>query len=90
MATMIVKHSVNEYQAWRDVYDGAADLRAKYGLTGDRVLRDPEDAKTLFVLQDFTTLEGAQSFAADPELQAAMQRAGVAGAPRIEFYEEID
>jgi hypothetical protein len=90
MATMIIKHSVNDYATWRSVYDGATDLRAKYGLTGERVLRDPDDDKTLLVLQEFATLEGARSFASDPELKADMDQAGVATMPRIEFFQDTD
>jgi len=90
MATMVIRHSVNDYPTWRTVYDSATDLRAKYGLTGDRVLRDPNDDKTLLIMQDFATLSGAQSFAADPELREDMEKAGVASQPRIEFYEDID
>jgi hypothetical protein len=45
----------------------------QYGLIDERVLRDPADGKTLLVMQDFSTLSGAQSFAADPELRADME-----------------
>jgi len=89
MATLVVRHSVAEYDAWRTVYDEADALRAKHGFTGGRILQDAADPSTLLVLQEFPSLADAQSFAGDPGLQAAMERGGVTGPPRIEFYDEI-
>ncbi|HYA45491.1 MAG TPA: hypothetical protein VED59_07785 [Acidimicrobiales bacterium] len=34
------------------------------------------------------SLANANAFASDPSLAEAMQRGGVSGPPRIEFYEE--
>ena len=42
----------------------------------------------MFVIHRFNTMGEAQAFMDNPELQAAMQRAGVAGAPRVESFEE--
>lgn len=89
MATMVIRHPVEEYSRWRPVYDEADTLRSKHGCTGERVLAEAGDPQTLLVLHEFPTVEAAQSFASDPGLQAAMQRAGVSGPPRIEFYDEV-
>lgn len=87
MATMVIRHPVADYGSWRTVYDGAgASLRDAHGCTSQRVLRDASDPDTILVLHDFPTLDAARSFAGDPSLKAAMDRAGVAGPPRIEFY----
>jgi len=88
MATMVIRHPVVDYGSWRAVYDEVAPLRDRHGCTAERVLRDADDPETVLVLHDFPTLDGARSFAADPGLKAAMQRAGVAGPPRTEFYAE--
>ena len=88
MATMVIRHPVADYGSWRAVYDEVAPLRDRHGCTAERVLRDADDPETVLVLHDFPTLDGARSFSADPGLKAAMQRAGVAGPPRTEFYAE--
>ena len=49
----------------------------------DRVAATPS---TVLVTHDFPTIEQARVFVEDPELKALMDRAGVAGPPRIEFY----
>ena len=41
---------------------------------------------TVLVLHHFATVAQAQGFLTNRELQAAMQRAGVEGDPRVEIY----
>lgn len=88
MATLIARHRVNDYRAWRSVYDSVDDLRQQHGCTGEEVLVDPADRDDVFVLHRFPTLEQAQAFARSSELKEAMGRAGVAGPPRIEIAVE--
>jgi hypothetical protein len=90
MATMVVQHDVNEYGAWRAVYDSVGNLRDQYGCTAERILRSPDDANSLLVLHEFPSLEKAQGFASDPALKEAMQQGGVAGTPRIELWEDTN
>lgn len=90
MATLVVRHAVASYAPWRRVYDEVQGLRAKHGLTGERVLQDAGDADTILVLHEFPTVGQAEAFATDPGLADAMARAGVAGPPRIEIYSEVD
>ena len=87
-ATMIVRHQVADYAAWRAVYDTVEDLRQQYGCSGAEVLVGPDNKEDVFVLHRFPTLEEAKGFAGSDDLRDAMQRAGVAGPPRIEFAVE--
>jgi hypothetical protein len=52
-------------------------------------MRVPDDGNELFVTHDFVSAEQANSFAHDPGLREAMQRAGVEGAPRIEIFTDV-
>ena len=88
MATMVIQHTVADYNSWRAVYDEAEALRAQHGFVGERILRGSGDVNSLLVVQDFDSLSGAQSFAADPGLRDAMERAGVTSEPTIDFYED--
>ena len=87
-ATMIVRHQVQDYSAWRAVYDSLEDLRQHYSCTGAEVMTDPGDKNDVFVIHRFPTVEAAQAFAGSSELKEAMGRAGVTGAPRIEIAAE--
>ena len=88
IATLIVRHRVNDYSAWRSAYDGADGLRQQHGCTGDEVLVDPTDKQDVFVLHRFPTVEQAEAFSGSDELREAMGRAGVAEPPRIEIAVE--
>ena len=87
-ATLIARHRVNDYSAWRAVYDSVDQLRQQYGVTGDEVLVDPSDKEDVIVLHRFGSVEQAEAFAGSAELKEAMGRAGVAGPPRIEIAVE--
>jgi hypothetical protein len=88
-ATLVVRHNVHDYAAWRKVYDELEPLRAQHGCTGKRVMRLPDDGNDLFITHDFPTAEQAAGFAGDPGLRAGMERAGVEGAPRIEIFTDV-
>ena len=84
-ATLIVRHRVEDYSAWRSAYDSVDGLRREHGCTADEVLVSPSDKEDVFVLHRFPSVEQAEAFAASSELKDAMSRAGVAGPPRIEI-----
>jgi uncharacterized protein (DUF1330 family) len=83
----VVLHRVADYDAWRQVYDSVAELQKSGGVVAESVHRMVGDRDNVMVLHEFDTLDHARAFFADPELRDAMERAGVQGQPRIEFYE---
>ena len=84
--TLIVRHPVTDYDAWHVVYEEVGTLRDQHGCTNERVLRGPTDGTDVVAIHDFPSVEQAEAFANDPALKDAMQRAGVAGPPRIEIF----
>lgn len=87
-ATLIARHQVQDYSAWRAVYDGLEDLRQQYSCLGAEVMADPDNKNDVFVIHRFPTVDAARAFAGSSELKTAMSRAGVTGAPRIEIAAE--
>lgn len=87
-ATLIVRHQVHDYSAWRAAYDSVEDLRQQYSCSGAEVMTAPDDKNDVFVIHRFPSLEAARGFAGSSELKEAMGRAGVTGAPRIEIAAE--
>jgi hypothetical protein len=85
-ATLAVRHNVEDYAAWRKVYDELEPLRAQHGCIAQRVMRLPGDDNDVFLTHEFPTAEQAESFAHDPALRDGMGRAGVQGMPRIEIF----
>ena len=87
-ATAIVQHRVSDYNAWRKVYDEVADLQTRGGVLTKSVHRGKDDPNLVLVRHTFATMDAATAFFSNGDLKAAMQRAGVAGPPRIELYED--
>ena len=88
MAYMFVQHSVQDYEAWKSVFDSVGDLRRRSGEKSYQILRQDNDSNSLIALFQWDNLDNARKYAASPELKAAMERAGVTGKPEISFLKE--
>lgn len=86
MAILAVQHTVRDYPVWRAIYDSLDEVQRDWGVTTASVHRLAETPNTVLVLRHFATVAQAQGFLTNREVQAAMQRAGVEGDPRIEIY----
>ena len=87
---IMVQHHVRDYDAWKKVFDEHRAVREKHGATGHLVYRGAEDRNAVTILNHFPSRQRAESFAADPSLKEAMERAGVDGVPTITFLEEAE
>lgn len=86
MALLAIKHDVQDYDQFRAVYDTMSEVQQQWGVTAESVHRLEGAPNTVLVLHEFATTAQAQAFLTNRELRAAMQRAGVAGEPRVEIY----
>jgi hypothetical protein len=87
-ATVIVRHRVSDYAAWREMYDDFADLeQAGVGKSRGvyRAINDPND---VLVIHGFETAADAELFSAAVYIREVMHMAGVEGEPRIELFED--
>ena len=87
-ATMLVRHQVQDYAAWRAVYESVEGLRQQHGCTGAEVMVDPANKQDVFIIHRFPSVEAAEAFGGSAELKEAMGKAGVVGPPRIEIAVE--
>ena len=85
MATMIIHHRVQNYEAWRPVYDAHEPARNAAGLSNGRVFRAADDPQDVVILFDMADRQRAEAFAASEDLKIAMQRSGVQGKPDMQF-----
>lgn len=90
MATLFVKHEVNDFANWKRVYDDFASYRKEHGVTGASVHRDPEDSNMVIVTHQFENLSQAQAFANSEDLKSTMDKAGVSGPPEIWITEDLE
>jgi hypothetical protein len=87
--TLIARYTVADYAAWRRIYHELMPLRVEHGYTAQQVMHIPNNPNDVVAVHSFPTVAQAEAFADDPRLKAAMERAGVSGAPRIEIYEDV-
>jgi ABC-type sugar transport system substrate-binding protein len=80
---MFVRHEVADYGAWRKTYNAFAPTQKKLGVIYKAAYQSTDDPNDVTVIHDFHSLEKAKAFAASAELKAAMEKAGVKGAPQI-------
>ncbi len=85
MAGMLVQHKVKDFANWKTVFDAQAALRTSSGELSHQIYRDAGDPNKLTVVLRWNSVASAQKFAQSPELKAAMEKAGVEGAPTIAF-----
>lgn len=89
MALSVVLHRVDDYYAWRKVYDEAAPMQKAAGVLEESVYRMTDDPNHVLVLHRFATADEAEAFLSSPELREAMGRAGVQpDTLRAELFEE--
>jgi hypothetical protein len=85
MVRLFVRHNVNDYAAWRKVYDEFDEQRRPMGVTDDAVFQSIDDPNDVTVWHDFDSAEAARAFVSSDELGNAMENAGVKGEPQIWF-----
>jgi heme-degrading monooxygenase HmoA len=88
MIVMAIKHKVQDYATWKSVYDTLPPTAA--GAKFARVNRATNDPNDILIVSGWNTEKEAQAFKKNPDLGAAMQRAGVIGVPRFEVYEQVE
>jgi quinol monooxygenase YgiN len=82
-ARLFAHHEVADYGVWRKTFDAFAPTQKKLGVINTSVYRSADNGNDVTVIHDFKSVEKAKAFAASPELKAAMQKAGVKGAPQV-------
>ena len=85
MASMMIRHKVVSYNLWRPHFDAHRPSREGAGVTNARVYRGVEDANDVVVVADVADPEAVKAWASGSDLRAAMENAGVVGAPLVMF-----
>ena len=88
MASILIQHTVKDYAEWKKVFDSAKEMRTVNGELSAQVYRDASDPNKITTINKWNSQANAQKFAHSPELMAAMEKAGVEGAPNIYFLNE--
>jgi hypothetical protein len=88
MATLIIRHKVEDYNRWKRGYDEADWLRKQHGITYASLHREESDPNDVIAVHEFKNMKGAKDFAkAVPSL---MEKIGVIGKPEVWFSEDVE
>ena len=90
MATVIIRHKVEDFAKWKTVYDEVLPFRKSSGIKGARLLRSADNPNEIVVVNEFEDMDKARQFAGSEEIKQAMQKAGVSDQPDIYFLDEVE
>jgi hypothetical protein len=82
MAYYVVNHKVNDFSAWKKVYDEFESTRDQYGVKEHYALQSEEDPNHVMVVGE-GELEAIQKFLNSEDLKSGMENAGLASPPEI-------
>lgn len=85
MATLFVRHKVEEFGRWKQAYDAFDAERRTMGVKGHGVYQAEGDPNDVTVYHDFDSIDAAKKFVDSDRLKQVMKEAGVAGAPEMWF-----
>ena len=89
MVHVLVRHKVADYNRWKEAFDSHLNVRKRAGEIGFRLFHSAEDPRDLFLLLDWQSMDEARKFMNSDELRNAMEKAGVVGAPEVQFLEDV-
>jgi len=86
LPAIIVMHEVEDFAAWRKVYENFDAERKKLGITGHAVNQAVDNPNMVVVYHQADTLDVLKKFVESPRLKEVMKEAGVKSKPEISFH----
>lgn len=91
MTTIFLKHTVEDFDTWKQAFDDNADTREEYGSHEDyRLLHEAGSPNEVVVIAEWESVETFQRFMAESDLQEKMGDAGVISEPEVYILEETE
>jgi quinol monooxygenase YgiN len=89
MQYVLIIHEVADYPAWKNVFDGAADIRQEAGERSYQVLKFQDDPNRIVHFSAWTSIDDAKRFFESPRLVRIRAEAGVKS-PDFIYLEQIE
>src|SRR5215212_10523293 len=90
MAWTHVRHRVEDYPRWKEVFDSTAEYKRSHGWKGYRLHTIEGENTHVLVMEEFETEDQAREFIGSEYLREAMGRAGVSDQPDIWVVELLE
>jgi heme-degrading monooxygenase HmoA len=89
MAYVLIIHEVEDYKAWKKIFDDAAQIRKSAGEQSYQVLKLDNDANKIVHFSKWASLSNAKVFFESAELVEIRKQAGVK-APEFIYLEQLE
>lgn len=89
MQYVLIIHEVEDYAAWKTIFDNAAQIRQEAGEISYQLLKFENDANHIVHFSRWSSLQNAKNFFESERLVKIRQQAGVK-APQFVYLEEIE
>lgn len=89
MEYVLIIHEVEDYMAWKKVFDDAAIIRKNAGEKSYQVLKYEKEPNKIVHFSKWPSIANAKSFFESPELVKIRKEAGVK-APEFIYLEQIE
>ncbi len=77
MEYVLIIHEVEDYDAWKEIFDNAASIRKKAGELSYQVLKYEKNKNKIVHFSNWSSIVNAKAFFESPELIKIRQQAGV-------------
>jgi hypothetical protein len=85
LPAFILQHSVADFDAWLEAYDGASDLQTEHGIVGHAANRSLDDPSVAIVYHQAESFDTLRAFLDNDDLKAKMHEGGVTSEPKVQF-----
>ncbi|GAA5165029.1 putative quinol monooxygenase [Viridibacterium curvum] len=89
MQYVLIIHEVEDYPAWKKIFDAAAGIRKEAGERSYQVLKFENDANRIVHFSAWTSLAAARAFFESPRLVQIRKEAGVK-APEFQYLDLLE
>ncbi|MGH8491870.1 MAG: antibiotic biosynthesis monooxygenase [Moraxellaceae bacterium] len=89
MQYVLIIHEVEDYPAWKKVFDAAAGIRKEAGEISWQVLKYEHEPNKIVHFSQWVSLANAKAFFESPRLVQIRQEAGVK-APEFIYLDQIE
>lgn len=73
MAYVFVEHKIGEWSEFENIFRSDMERRKRLGSKGGRVFRSPDDPSLVYVVFEWSNLDGAREFMGGLETHEAMK-----------------
>jgi quinol monooxygenase YgiN len=89
MQYVLIIHEVEDYHAWKTIFDNAAQIRKEAGEISYQLLTFENDSNNIVHFSRWSSLQNARNFFESERLVEIREQAGVK-APRFVYLDEIE